>query len=68
MESTARFLTIGDIADRLRVSRRRLDYALTTYSIAPAFRAGITRLWTEDDLPRIKAALERIASNRGGHL
>ncbi len=68
METSSRYLTIGDIADRLKVSRRRLDYALVTYHIAPAFRAGITRLWSEDDLPRIQSALARIASNRGGQL
>jgi len=61
-------LTLGEIAARLNVSRHQLTYAIDTYRIAPAFRVGITRVWAEDDLPRIKAALERIAANRGGRL
>ena len=46
----------------------QVKYAVDEYGIAPHSRVGIIRLWTEDDLPRIKSALHRIAQRRGGVL
>jgi hypothetical protein len=58
-------LTLGQLAKRLSVSTHRLKYALDQYDIAPIARVGILRVWSEDDIPRIKSALARIAENRG---
>ena len=61
-----RLLTLGQLAERLDVSTHRLKYAIDTYHIKPVMRVGIIRVWSEDDVPRIKSALARIASNRKG--
>jgi DNA-binding transcriptional MerR regulator len=60
-------LTIKDIARRCEVSVSRARYAIDTNGIEPRARVGIIRLWTEDDLPRIKSALRRIAERRGAN-
>lgn len=58
-------LTLGDIARRLNASSHRVKYAIEQYHIAPRMRAGIIRLWLEEDIARVASALARIASNRG---
>ena len=58
------FLTLGQLAERLGVSSHRLKYPIYQYRVKPRFRIGITRVWSEDDLPRIRSALNRVASNR----
>ena len=62
--TTPAHLTLGQIADRLGVSTHRVKYAVDQYRIKPRFRIGITRVWSEDDLPRIQSALNRVAGNR----
>lgn len=66
--SVADCLTVGQIAERLGVTSNRVSYAVAQYRIKPAGRVGILRVWSADDLPRIKSALARIAENRGGAL
>lgn len=61
-----RLLTLGQIAQQLGVSIHRAKYAIESYRIEPVTRIGIMRVWSEDDLPRIKSAIARVASNRGG--
>ena len=61
-----RLLTLGQIAVRLKASKNRVAYAIDAYHITPAARVGILRAWPESDLPRIKSALDRVASNRKG--
>lgn len=63
-----RLLTLGQLADRLEVSTHAIKYAIDAYRIPPARRVGILRCWKEDDLPRIKSALARVAANRRGVL
>jgi DNA-binding transcriptional MerR regulator len=58
-------LTLGQIAERLNVSTHQVKYAVDQYRILPHSRVGIIRVWSEDDLPKIKSALARIAGNRG---
>ena len=68
------FLTLGQIPERVRelggpsVTTSQVKYAVDQYHIAPVTRIGILRVWSEDSLPLIKSALERIAANRGGRL
>ncbi len=61
-----RLLTLGQLARRLGVSTHRLKYAIDQYQVEPRMRVGITRVWSEDDIPRMRSALARVASNRGG--
>lgn len=58
-------LTVGAIARELRQPLHRIKYCLDAYSIEPIQRAGVLRLFSRDDLPRIKSALIRIAERRG---
>ncbi len=66
--------TLGQIPDQVRelggpqVSISQVKYAVDQYKIVPVARIGILRVWSEDSLPIIKSALERIAANRGGRL
>ena len=67
------FLTIGQLVrmlrqDGLEVTSHQVKYAIQEYAIEPVGRAGIIRVWGPDAIPRIKGALARIASNRGGVL
>lgn len=60
-----RLLTLGQICERLGVPQHRAKYAIAQYDIRPVGRVGILRVWSEDDLPRLRIALTEIASNRG---
>ena len=64
--TTTEFVTVGQIAQRLGISLHQAKYAIETYRIKPRMRIGITRVWSEEDLPRIKSAVARVAANRGG--
>ena len=55
-------LTLGDVARRLKLPANRVDYAIRAYRIEPVARAGILRLFSEDQLERIAAAVRRCAS------
>ena len=58
--------TLGQLAERLDVPIHRLKYAIDIHGIKPRFRIGITRVWADEDVPRIKSALARVAANRKG--
>ena len=60
-------LTLGQIAKRLGVSTHRLKYAIDQYHVEHVTRIGITRVWTEADLPRSRLALARVAANRSAN-
>ena len=66
IESDHHLLTVSQLSERLNVSTHQLKYAIDQYRIAPTTRVGIIRVWSETDIPLIKSALARIASNRGG--
>ena len=66
MESTADLLTLRDIARECGVRFHQVKYAISEYGIEPRQRAGIIRLYSRDDIPTVKAALERIAERRRG--
>lgn len=60
-------LTIRDLAQRFPGYRiHQIKYAVEEYGIDPRARCGIIRLWSEEDIARIAAALKRIAGRRGG--
>ena len=61
-----RLLTVGAIARELGQPLHRIKYCIDAYAIEPIQRAGVLRLFSRDDLPRIKSALTRIAQRRGG--
>ena len=61
------YLTLTEITHSLfgsvlRRHRARAAYAVECGGIAPARRVGTVRLWHRDEVPRIKAALDRIAT------
>ncbi len=62
LEATAMtdLLTVGDVARRLGVPRARIDYAMEKAGIQERSRAGILRLFSEDQLPVIRAALNTV--------
>ena len=46
--------TIRDLRETFSLPRATICYAIDKYDIEHAGRVGITRYWTEDDLPRIR--------------
>ena len=64
------FLTRGGIATLAQVSISRVEYILKTRSIAPAFRAGGTRVYdpiqVEQILKELQSTASRPASCRSG--
>jgi len=57
-------LTLGNIAahpDFKAYSRRQLEYAIQEARIEPAGRAGIIRVFSEEQLPLILSAVRRTA-------
>ena len=57
-------LTIRDVARACGVRVHQAKYAVAEYGIEPRQRAGIIRLWSEQDLPHIRSALARISARR----
>lgn len=66
MKVQTRLRTIGEIARAEGVPRHVVDYAVSAYRITETQRAGIIRLFDEDAIHRIRAALRRIAGRRRG--
>jgi hypothetical protein len=54
-----KFYTLRDIAKELRVPFHRVRYAISEGRIKEAARIGIVRVFTSDQLPLIKAALQK---------
>ena len=57
-------LTVGVIADQLNQPVTRIARLIRSLRIKPSAWAGNSRLFEWDDLPRIKAEIERIDANR----
>lgn len=53
-----KLLSLGDIAKRLNVPFHRVRYAVEAVDMQPVQRIGIVRLWSEGQVPQIKAALK----------
>ncbi len=58
------FYTIGQIAQQLGVARSRLDYAVMKVGLRERGRAGIIRLFSPDQIPSMRAALETVRPQR----
>jgi hypothetical protein len=59
-------LTLSELAKENGVVARHADYAARTYGISPARRAGRVKLFRRADVPRILAAMARIAERSTG--
>jgi hypothetical protein len=57
------FLTFADLKRITGEPVYILDYALRNYAPAPTARIGTTRLWRQDALREIRAALARTAKH-----
>ena len=64
MQTASPLLTVGQLAAECDVPHHRLTYALKAAGIQPVQRVGILRVWSADQLPQIREAVERIASRR----
>ncbi len=60
----AELLTIGAIARQLGVARSRLDYAVQKVGLQERGRAGILRLFSLDQIPSMRAALETVRPHK----
>ena len=58
------FYTIGQVAKQLGVARSRLDYAVSKIGLQERGRAGIIRLFSPDQIPSMRAALETVRPHR----
>ena len=58
----AELMTLGDIARELGVARSRLGYAVEKVGLQERGRAGILRLFSRDQIPAMRAALETVRS------
>jgi hypothetical protein len=59
-------LTIGQIARRLNEPIHRIDYAIKTRNIMPVGIAGNARVFEEEHVEQIAAALREIDSRQEG--
>lgn len=59
-------LTVGEIARRLDIPVHRVTYLLKTRDIRPTLRAGIARVFSEDDVTRLAAELDKPEKSAGG--
>lgn len=54
------FVTTGDIAEKLKVDRDRVSYAVRKLKIEPIGRAGIANLYSFDIVPKIRKFLNAV--------
>lgn len=65
MTTINELLTLTEIARRLNEVPHRVRYAIERYPVQPVQRAGIIRLFSEDQLPQIESALRRTHRKEG---
>jgi hypothetical protein len=58
--------TVGQIAERLNEPLHRVDYAIRTRGIEPSAQTGNARIFEEDAIERVAAALRQIDAKREG--
>lgn len=58
-------LTITEVARLIGVAVYRVKYALDVHNIEPRQRAGVIRLWSVDDVPAIREAVEKCSRREG---
>ncbi len=59
MITNQNLLTVGDVAEQLGIPVYRIQYLLRTRNIKPIQRAGILRLFTNDQLDLIREELQQ---------
>ena len=60
MVDMAKLLTVGDVARALEEPQPRVNYALAKACIQPVGRVGILRMFSVDQLPEIREAIDSI--------
>jgi hypothetical protein len=60
-----RALTVGEIARRLTQALHRVEYVIRSRGIAPQFRAGNSRVFSEADVQAIAEVLAKIDGEEG---
>ena len=64
---TQTLYTVREVAQRIGHPRTRVAHACDVYGITPTRRAGMVKLYSDDQVSAIRAACRRVAS-RGGRL
>jgi hypothetical protein len=64
VSDASRFFTVGEIADELEVSFKRVDYVIKSRRIKPARMLRNYRLFDRPAIDRIRAELDLIADAR----
>ncbi len=59
-----KMLTVGDIARRVKEPRARVAYAIEKCGVQERARAGILRLFSEDQVTVIEAAIATVRRRR----
>jgi hypothetical protein len=57
-------MTITEVSRECGVAPHVAKYAIAANGIEPRMRAGVIRLWSREDLPTIKAAINRTSLRR----
>lgn len=65
-EQTNNFITAGTMAERLGVPIHKVQYILRTRQIEPAGKAGVLRVYSEEQLAEVAANLDAISARQGG--
>ena len=70
IRTESRLLTLGQLRDELEtrgfpgLSVHQVKYAVERHRIEPVARVGIIRVWSEEAIPKVQTALDRIAEKR----
>ena len=59
-----KLLTITELGRRLGLPPYVVNYAIIKFRLEPATRIGIARVWSENDLPKIREAVEKTATTK----
>lgn len=56
--------TVGEIAKKYSQPVHRIEYVIRSRGIEPAYRAGNSRVFSDESVARIGSELKRIAEDR----
>lgn len=59
--------TISNLRKTFSLPKAPINYAIEKYNIEHAGRVGITRYWTDEDVPRIREALRKTGALESAH-
>lgn len=66
LNETANFITAGTMAERLGVPIHKVQYVLRSRQIEPVGKAGVLRVYSEEQLAEVAANLDAINDRQGG--